>query len=531
MAKHASLLGLAGQEELARFLNPKLAHLTPPEQMADRDTCAKRLAKALRSKERIAVFGDYDCDGMTATAILCDVLEELGGTVTPLLASRFDGGYGVSERALERIRETQPDLVVTCDCGSSDHATLGQLTSAGIDVIVIDHHLVPEKPLPVLAFLNPHRPECGFPEKGLASCGLVLSVAAALRNELEAKLDIRKWLDLVAIGSIADVAPLTGDNRALVRAGLTALRRAERPGMRALLDLVKVDRSVPLAASDVAFRIAPRLNAPGRLQAPDAAFRLMREKDPVRAGQIAVEVEHLCQMRRAEQRRMEEEADCEVDELGLSEKPALVVGREGWNHGIVGIVAGRLAEKHKRPALVIGFEDGVGRGSVRGPAGFPLFDALASCSDHLVRFGGHQAACGMELELDKLETFRAAFEEACAARSDFERPQEREALAVDPEDDLNAVLQDLYLLEPCGEKNPAPELALRCRVRSCREVKGGHLKMDLELPGGRRLGGFGPGLGARSQEYNGAVTVVGQLRPDTFRGGDAVELLVRRVDC
>ncbi len=531
VARHAAQLGVAEGEDLVRFLEPKLAHLTPPDAMADRDICAKRLAKAIRSQETIVVFGDYDCDGMTATAIMSDVLEELGGKVTPLLASRFHGGYGVSEPALLRIMDAKPQLVVTCDCGSSDHATLQKLTDAGIDVIVIDHHLVPERPLPVLAFLNPHRPECGFPEKGLASCGLVLSVAAALRVELGAKIDIRAWLDLVAIGSIADVAPLTGDNRPLVRAGLAALRRAERPGLRALLDLISVDRSVPLTASDVAFRIAPRLNAPGRLQAPDAAFRLLREKDPERASQLAVEVEHLCQMRRAEQRRMEEEADLEIAELGLADKPAIVVGREDWNHGIVGIVAGRLAEKHGRPALVIGFEDGVGRGSVRGPAGFPLFDALASCEAHLVRFGGHQAACGMELKAEFLSLFRDAFERACAERAEFERPAAQEALLVDPEDDLNAILQDLYLLEPCGEKNPAPELAIRCSVRSCREVKGGHLKVDFELPGGRRLGGFGPGLGAISATVTGTVTVVGNLRPDTYRGGDAVELLVRRIDC
>lgn len=531
VARHAANLGVAGGDELSRFLDPKLSHLTPPDAMADRDKCAKRLAQAIRAQDTVVVFGDYDCDGMTATAIMSDVLEELGGKVVPLLASRFHGGYGVSEPALARIFAAKPQLVVTCDCGSSDHATLQKLTDSGVDVIVIDHHLVPDQPLPVLAFLNPHRPECGFPEKGLASCGLVLSVAAALRSELGAKLDIRTWLDLVAIGSIADVAPLTGDNRPLVRAGLAALRRAERPGLRALLDLIGVDRSVQLTASDVAFRIAPRLNAPGRLQAPDAAFRLLREKDPERAGQLAVEVEHLCQMRRAEQRRMEEEADVEIAELGLQGKPAIVVGREDWNHGIVGIVAGRLAEKHERPALVIGIEKGVGRGSVRGPAGFPLFDALASCAEHLVRFGGHQAACGMELKQDSLVAFRHAFESACAARADFQRPAAREALLVDPEDDLGAILQDLYLLEPCGEKNPAPDLAIRCSVRSCREVKGGHLKIDLELPGGRRLGGFGPGLGAISASVSGTVTVVGNLRPDTYRGGDAVELLIRRIDC
>jgi single-stranded-DNA-specific exonuclease len=224
---------------------------------------------------------------------------------------------------------------------------------------------------------------------------LVLSVAAALRAELGAKLDVRRWLDLVAIGSVADVAPLTGDNRALVRAGLAVLREAERPGLRALLDVVGLDRTHPLTAGDIAFRIAPRLNAPGRLGAPDLAFRLLREKDPERARSLADEIEHVCQKRRADQSQIEEEAEQEVLRSGGPTQSALVVGREGWNHGIVGIVAGRLAERYKKPTVVIGFEEGVGRGSLRGPAGFPLFDALSECAELLVRFGCHQAAAGM----------------------------------------------------------------------------------------------------------------------------------------
>jgi single-stranded-DNA-specific exonuclease len=524
-------LGIEAGEPLERYLDPRLSTLTPPDQMAGRKEIALRLATAIREREKVVVFGDYDCDGMTAAAILSDVIEELGGVVAPLLASRFHGGYGVSQPAVERILKEEPQLVVTCDCGSSDHTTLGQLTAAGIDVAVIDHHLVPDEPLPALAFLNPHRPECGFPEKGLASCGLVLSVAAAVRAELGAKLDVRKWLDLVAIGSVADVAPLTGDNRALVRAGLSTLRRAERPGIRALLDIVGIDRSYPITAADIAFRIAPRLNAPGRLGAPDLAFRLMREKDPEKARSIADEVEHLQRKRRGDQKHIEEEADQEIELLGLSEADAIVVGREGWNHGIVGIVAGRIAEKFKKPTVVIGFVDGVGRGSLRGPDGFPLFDALEACAEHLVRFGGHQAAAGMEIKFEDLARFRSAYEQACKERLDYERPQEVEPLAVDSRDDVNDLLSDLYLLEPCGEKNPAPSLALPCEIRSAREVKGGHLKLDLQLASGRRVGGFGPGLGTSANEYNGSATVIGQLRPDTYRGGDAVELLVTRIIC
>lgn len=521
--------GHVDPEQRSKFLDPKLSALTPPHTMRDRKLAAERLAHAVRIKERVVVFGDYDCDGMTATAIVTEGVRALGGEVKPLLASRFAGGYGVSGQALERIMAERPGLVVTCDCGSSDHASLEQLRQLGIDAIVIDHHLVPKEPLPVLAFLNPHRPDCGFPYKGLASCGLALSVVAELRKELGVELDLRRWLDLVAIGTIADVAPLDGDNRILVRAGLAKLREAERPGLRALLGVIGVDLSHPLTATEVAFRVAPRINAPGRLQAPDLALELMLESDPQRAHGIAAQVEQLCVQRRVDQGRIQELIEAQLQALARSPGDAIVVGGEGWNHGIVGIVAGRLADQHQCPAIVIGFEAGRGRGSVRGPAGFPLFDAVAECSEHLVRYGGHQAAAGLEIEADRLDAFRASFMRACRSKTCATSASAQAPLTVHPGDRIADLLADCYLLEPTGEGNPAPTFALDCSIKTCRSVRGGHLKFELELDSGDRLGGFGPGLGESVGEVTGRVRVVGQLRPDTYRGGDAVELLVSQV--
>lgn len=529
VAGYLGRLGYAEpSESRERFLSPKLADLTSPSAMVDRDAATDRLARAIRQKERVVVFGDYDCDGMTSTAILTEALRALGAaSVEPVLASRFDGGYGLSARALERVLALEPHLVVTCDCGSSDHASLRGLAEKNVDVVVIDHHLVPDEPLPALAFLNPHRPECGFPYKGLASCGLVLSIVASLRTALGVELDVRSWLDLVAIGTIADVAPLDGDNRALVRAGLRELGKRQRPGLLALLDLIGIDGEHPLAASDVSFRIAPRLNAPGRLGSPEAALSLMLERDADKARMIAAEVEQLCVARREEQKRIEEEARLDAAAFVEAGATALVLGRANWNHGIVGIVAGRLAEEHGCPVIVVGFEGDVGRGSVRGPAGFPLFDALEAASEHLVRFGGHQAAAGLEVRAAQLDAFRESFVSACAARSEFERPSPSEPLDWIEGDEAAHLLEDLHQLEPCGHKNPAPELRVRALVRSAREVKGGHLKLELEH-GGRSLSGFGPGLGAWAKRLGAEVIAIGQLRPDRFRGGGAVEMLVTR---
>jgi single-stranded-DNA-specific exonuclease len=516
-------------EATRRFLNPRLAELTAPDAMLDRKAAAERIARAVRGRERIVVFGDYDCDGMTSAAIFTEALRKLGADVTPVLASRFDGGYGFSGAALKRVLALQPGLLVTCDCGSSDHATLELLRASAVDAVVVDHHLVPEQPLPVLAFLNPHRPGCGFPYKWLASCGLALSVLAAVRAELGQALDLRPLLDLVAIGTIGDVAPLDGDNRALVRAGLKVLGEARRPGVRALLELAKIEPGSPLSAEDVAFRIAPRLNAPGRLGAPDLAVRLLLAESLDSAHALAAEIEQRQVERRALQEQMLQEALAEVERERYGERAAVVVGREGWNHGIVGIVAGRLAADLKRPVAVIGFENGIGRGSVRGPKGARLHDALTACAPHLRRFGGHQAAAGLEVAIDRLDMLREAFERACAEQPAVAACDDTPCVRLAPGDNLSRVLSDLAQLEPCGESNPAPALALVGRVVSAREVSGGHLKLELSLDGGERLSAFGIGLGYRAQGLTGEIAVSGRLRPDRYRGGKAIELKLDKI--
>jgi single-stranded-DNA-specific exonuclease len=517
-------------EATRRFLNPRLAELTSPDAMLDRRAAAERIARAVREQQRVVVFGDYDCDGMTSAAIFTEALRALGGQVTPVLASRFDGGYGLSRAALERVLSHEPGLLITCDCGSSDHASLAQLGPRGVDVVVVDHHLVPEQPLPALAFLNPHRPGCGFPFKGLASCGLALSVLAAVRAELGKALDLRPLLDLVAIGTIADVAPLDRDNRALVRAGLKVLSEARRPGVRALLQLAELEPGQPLSAEDVAFRIAPRLNAPGRLGAPDLSVELLLAGSLDAAHALAAEIEQRQLERKAVQQRILEEALAEIEREGYRERAALVLGREGWNHGIVGIVAGRLASELKKPVVVIGFERGVGRGSVRGPQGARLHDAVSACAPLLRRFGGHQAAAGLEVTIEQLPALRSAFEAACAAQSPLPSCTEDVPRArLQPGDSLARVFGELMLLEPCGESNPAPALALVGRVVSAREVTGGHLKLELALDSGERLSAFGIAMGARAQTLAGDVAVSGKLRPDRYRGGGAIELKLDKI--
>lgn len=528
LARREQSLGQVGA-----FLAPKLASLTPPDNMADRAKACERLALAVRRGESMVVFGDYDCDGITSTAILTEALRTLGGRVRPMLASRFDGGYGVSANAVARILAFKPKVVVTCDCGSSDHASLRTLGQAGIDVIVIDHHLVPEEPLPAYAFLNPHRPECGFGFKYLASCGLALSIAAGLRRVLGVDLDVRRWLDLVAIGTIADVAPLAGDNRALVRAGLQALAKAERPGLSVLFQKLEWLPDGPLCGRDVAFRIAPLINAPGRLGAPDLALDVLLAANEKEALPLVEQLLLKSTERRALQEEIVAQAEAEIAERGYAGARAIVLGREGWNSGIVGIVAGRLADKFGVPVVVVGFEGGQGRASVRGPAGSRLFDALTACSAHLVRFGGHQAAAGCELELARLDAFRAAF---CAAvehqleTGALVQTASEPCLSVVPDDELARVMNDLERLEPCGQDNPRPVLVIDGTVLEAREVKGGHLSLRIRLQSGGYLRGFAVGLGHLAKELAASVRLWGDLRYNTFRGTRNVEMFVERLE-
>src|SRR5580704_7050779 len=394
--------GLTDPAAIQRFLDPRLSQLTPPETMKDRAEAVVRIARAVRAKERICVFGDYDADGITAAALLTDVLRTLGAEVVPLLADRFDGGYGLSDRALARIIDAHPSLLITCDCGSTDHERLERARMAGIDAIVIDHHRVPESPLPAIAFLNPHRPGCTFAYKGLASVGLALSVGAGVRAALGIALDMRRWLDFVAIGTIGDVAPLDGDNRALVRAGLTLLASGGRPGTRALMEIARCASGAP-TGEDVSFRLAPRINAPGRIAKPDHSLALLLATSDAEAERIAAEVEDLCTRRKEVERAVTAEALAMLEDPALASLPAIVLGKQGWHPGVVGIVAGRLASRFGKPTIILALDGPRARGSVRGPAGFSVYDALGRVRDVLQSFGGHHAAAGVEMASERLE--------------------------------------------------------------------------------------------------------------------------------
>ena len=526
--------GLGDPGAARAYLDPRLESLTSPADMADREAAADRLARACRKGERVAVFGDYDVDGSTSAAILADVLEALGADVVAYVANRFQGGYGFSEPALRKCLAASPGLIVTCDCGSSDHERIAMARAAGVDVIVVDHHLVPDQPLPALAFLNPHRPDCGFAFKGMCSAGLALSVGAAVRQALGAKLDLRAWLDLVALGTVADVAPLEGDNRALTRAGLRLLASPNvRPGIAALRENARLRPGMPLGAHEIAFRLAPRLNAAGRLGDPTVTLDLLRARSAPRARLLAAKIEQLNEQRKAIERRITEEACAQV-EVVYGQRPAhgVVVAQEGWHRGVVGITAARLVDRFHVPAVVIAMEDGVGHGSGRTPDGFHLHRALSDCRRLLLKFGGHAAAAGLTVEAPRLDALRAAFADV-APRDDAAAPTPEVDVTLGGPMPLPAA-DELRRLEPLGEGNPAPRFALPdAEILDARSVMDGqHLKLRVRFEE-RVLSAFGRDmahlLDEGIDEKGSRVTLLGALRPDGWRGGDAIEMDVAHV--
>jgi single-stranded-DNA-specific exonuclease len=336
----------------------------------------------------------------------------------------------------------------------------------------------------------------------------------------------------VAIGTIADVAPLDGDNRALVRAGLEAVRLGARPGVRALLEHARVDTSLPLSAEDISHRIAPRINAPGRMGDPLVALTLLLAADLTEARAAAAACEQANLERREIPDRILAEAAGMLEKDSPESRAGIVLAQEGWHPGVVGIVAGRLATQLGKPVIVGASENGKVTASVRSAAGIPVVSALALCRRLVLGFGGHEKAAGVSFELSRLGELSEAFSAACKelAVRDSGELSRGAGVRLEHDDDPYAVLRDFCLLEPCGEANRAPTLWLvGAKVRSAREVKGGHLKLDLDVDG-RTIGGFGARLGGVARQLGERVNVAGALRRDGYRGGTAVELRVDEVE-
>lgn len=482
--------GVRDLPEQARHLRPRLGDLRPPGGMAGFEAAIDLLLTAHRQRLRVGVFGDYDVDGVTTTAILTTYLEALGIDVVARAAAR-EVGYGFQVADARALREAGAQIVLTGDCGTSDHDALAWLEGQGIPSAVIDHHQVPERMPPARALLNPHQPGCAFPFKGLCSAGVAFYLCAALRSALARRTgaplpDPRGWLDLVALGTICDMVPVIDENRILVRYGLGVLAERRRPGLRALLEYAGVGEDEVIDESHLGFRLGPRLNAPGRLGPAEPSLLLLRARSRAEARAMAERVEHFNLHRRERQAVIVDEALALLAaDPRTPRRHGLVVAREGWLHGIVGIAAAGVVGRYRRPALVLAVDAarGEARGSARTAGEVDVYAALAACAPLLRRFGGHRAAAGASLEPAQIPALVEAFDAAVAAQVQ-ERALAEAALAYDGTLNFDAIdealLGDLEALAPFGVGFAPPRFVCEAAtVERVRVLKGRHLSLGL----------------------------------------------------
>ena len=502
-----------------------------PRLLGDTDAACKRIRAAIASKERICVHGDYDADGICATALAVLVLRELGADVAWHLPSRFEEGYGVSGETLDRLADEGCALVLTVDCGITAVAEVARAKELGLDVIVTDHHR-PADELPDCPIVATRPSEYPFPE--LCGTGVVYKLAQALLGR-EADVLLRH-LDLVAIATISDVVPLVDENRYLAREGLKTLARTQKPGLRALMRSAGVDPAT-VDAGAIGFRLAPRINAAGRLQHPEIALRLLLTEDETEAAELAGRLEELNRERQAVEDRILREAVAQVEAWPESRqrRRGYVVAGEEWHEGVIGIVASRLVERFHRPVVLIAGTEGDWKGSGRSIPSFDLHSALAACSEHLSRFGGHRAAAGLSIDPSRLGAFAEAFGEAVDAELPEEdlRPKTPVDAVVSGEELTLELSSELGRLAPFGLGNPGVTLLLpSCDLSDVAPTADGkHLRFRVRhrnRPAGSAIA-FGLGRHVDRARREVRHDVVFRLEENRWNGTVAPQLVVREI--
>ncbi len=523
--------GVDTPEKARAFLDAGTGQLQEPLLMKDMDRAAGRVAAALAAGETIAVYGDYDVDGITATSLLTDFLRREGGTVIPYIPDRMEEGYGLNTDALETLHRAGVSLVVTVDCGITAVEEARRARELGMDLVITDHHECKEELPDALAVVDPHRPDCPYPFKRLAGVGVALKLVLALGGPARQEELLRRYADLSAIGTVADVMSLTWENRTIVTLGLEAMRRTSRPGLKALLRQAGLEER-PLNSMAIGYTLAPRINASGRMGCASLAAELLLTADPARGEELAACLCELNRERQAIEARISEECQALAEALPQEKRYALVLAGKHWHQGVVGIVASRLAEKYSCPAFMICLQDGKGKGSCRSFGGFNLFAALEHCAPLLEGFGGHALAAGFTIREENIPAFTAAMNDyvrRCTGGAEMVSALDVDCAVEDVGILTLEGVEGLDLLEPYGSDNPKPVFYLQgCLITALSEVGGGrHLKLRLTA-GGRSFDAiFFSATGAEAGVAQGdRVDVAFTPQINEYRGWRSVQLQV-----
>lgn len=525
------------KSEMLPFLQKSMKNIVNPMFMTDMETAAQRIETAIKNKEKIVVYGDYDVDGITSTALLYDFLSSLGADVGYYIPDRHDEGYGLNIMAVNKLIKQGARLMITVDCGITAIGETEFAALQGMDVIITDHHTCKERiPTAAKAVVNPKRDD-EYPFKELAGVGVAfkLMLAVVVKMGMNTTEYFNRYIDLAAIGTVADVVPLVEENRIITDRGIRALRTTRREGIKAMLDLGKISPD-NITAATIAFFISPRLNAAGRLGKAEMSVELLLCKDPLKAQQSAQELEQLNKERRiAEQQIWNEAVEMIENDPNFEKKKVIVLAKENWHQGVIGIVASRLCEKFYKPCILISHSNGIGKGSGRSTDGLDLFEALSACEDELTMFGGHKVAAGLTINISELDKFTEKinkYADEHMTETDF-IPKIKIDCAVSEKAVTLENAELLTKLEPFGTGNEKPVFAMRgaeiVYINAIGNEKK-HLRMSIRKKG-RQMNCIGFFMGAYADELKTGdiVNLAFVMDINTYQGNRGVQLMLKDI--
>ena len=529
-AKLIAKKDLKTDEQIEAFLRPKRENFYDPFLMPDMKKAVKRILKAIENKEKIVIYGDYDADGITSTSILKRFMKDRGIEVGTYIPNRLDEGYGLNEDAINKIHEEGYNLIITVDCGITATQETELVKSLGMDIIITDHHEPGEEIPDAVAVIDCKRKDNKYPFRELAGCGVAFKLTQAIAKELKISEDESlKYLDIVCVGTISDIVPLVDENRIIAKLGLLLLRQTRNVGLR---ELIKICKFKELNSSAVSFGISPRINACGRMGHQEDALELFLTDDPRKAGELAEKLEKYNRERQEIEKRIFSEATEMIKKEKMDENKCIVLGKEDWHHGVIGIVSSKITETYYKPSILLCFEEEYSRGSGRSVAGFDLHEAISKCSENLTNFGGHSMAIGLALKTDNYDKFKKDFEKYVSDNLDskISIPE----LKIDNEITNKNIdveeIEQLKLLEPFGEANQEPIVEYKnLKIIGIRTLtEGKHLKLTLNDEN-VVINAIGFNLGELASEYQigDKIDVAGNIEINEFNTLKSVQMVIK----
>ena len=521
--------GIMEEEQIEKFLKPKRSDFYNPYGMPDMNIAVERIMKAIENKEKTIIYGDYDVDGITSVTVLKSFLEERGLHVEVYIPNRLEEGYGLNKKAVEYIAEQKYSLMITVDCGISAVEEVEYANQLGIETIVTDHH-EPGNELPnVIAVVDAKRKDNQYQCRNLAGVGVVFKLiqAIGIKMGLEEK-EYLKYLDIVCIGTISDIVPLTDENRVIVKLGLKLVEQTRNLGLKSILQASGYNK---IDSVTISFGIAPRINACGRMGHQEEALNLFLSKDINEVNELTQKLNEYNKTRQEIEKRIYKDATTQIEEQGLANKNTIVLMGKNWHHGVIGIVASKITEMYFKPSILLCEEDDLGKGSGRSIPGFDLYEALTECKESINRFGGHAMAVGINVKKDKLEEFKEKLEQISKEKNIEEIVP---ILKIDAQislDEINKeMVNSLKELEPFGEENKNPLFVFKnLKIDSIRALsEGKHLKLTLK-DNKNIVNAIGFNLGDFANEYRigDKIDVVGNLEINSFNGVDNIQINIK----